>query len=640
MLPLVAGCAAVLLMALCGGTALAQNAPDEAAQIAVLKSGAGWLEKQTACRSLRQIGTAASVPALAALLNDKDLANLARFALESMPYPEAGKAFRDALGATGGLPKVGVVISLGERHDAEAVPLLIPLLKDPCADLATAAAGALGRIATPDAVDALFDFRETAPESIQPAVAEGLLAAGQYLVQQGKHRRASELYNELLSADWPLHVRMGAFAGLIAARPKSAPKRLIEALAGKESVLRDMAASIIGEGTDGGATKHYADALPTLPSEGQVALLCGLAARKDRAARPAAAGMLNSADAEVKLAAVKSLGVLGEAEDVPALVALLPASDAKLAEAAKGSLTIMETAGVNPAIAAAVPAATESVRAQLLDLMTERRAEQTVPLALQNLNAAEAPVRAAAWRVLAAMGAVEQLPTALNALKAAADPTERAGIEKALSGICLRGGQDTLPRVLDAMNGAGPDARTAFLRVTAGMGGPKALETVLAALNDADPAVNNEAVSLLGAWATPDAAPHLLGLAQSEDLNRKAVGLRGYLRLAALNPAPDQRADMLNKAMALAQRPEEKKIVLSAWGAFRMPVSLDALEPQLEDPAVQSEAAVAMIAVAADLGKRDPNCKPRAITALNAVAAKCADPDIRARAQQILAGLQ
>src|SRR5690348_4947425 len=53
--------------------------------------------KDVVCRKLMIIGSANSVPALAALLSDKDLAHMGRFALERIPAPEAAQALRDAL---------------------------------------------------------------------------------------------------------------------------------------------------------------------------------------------------------------------------------------------------------------------------------------------------------------------------------------------------------------------------------------------------------------------------------------------------------------------------------------------------------------------------------------------------------------
>ncbi len=82
-----------------------------------------------ACRTLRVIGTAESVPALAGLLAERDLSHMARYALQAIPVPEAAKALRDALATLNAELKVGVIGSLGVRRDAESVPALAALLE-------------------------------------------------------------------------------------------------------------------------------------------------------------------------------------------------------------------------------------------------------------------------------------------------------------------------------------------------------------------------------------------------------------------------------------------------------------------------------------------------------------------------------
>jgi HEAT repeat protein len=633
-------CIGVLLAVGHSVIAASESIPDEAALIGVLKSDAGWLEKQTACRSLRQIGTVNCIPALAALLPDEKLSHMARYALEPMPYPEAGQALRDALAKTEGMPKAGVIISIGARRDTEAMPLLVPLLKDPNMDIARTAAGALGRIATPEAANALMDFRSGVAELLRPALAEGLLAAAERFVLDGKVELAAPIYSELLTSSWPMHVRMGAFRGMAYAQASQAPQRLIEALSGNEPLFRDMAAQIIAETSGADATRPYAAALPKLPADGQAALLRGLADRGDPAARPEAAQCVTSSDKQVKLAAVKALGTLGSVEDVNALAGLLSLDDAEIADAAMVSLTTMPGKGVNPAIAAAVPAAPPAARARLLDLLANRRAEQAVPLAVTGLKDTDVSVRLASLRALAPLGTKEEVPAVLLALANTSDASERSAAEKALGAICSRGGDQMLPLVLDAMTGAGIETHLVLLRVLARIGGPKALETVLAALNDSDGQISDEAVRLLSEWTTLDAISPLLTLASSTDLSRQVLGLRGYIRLAGIEPSAEIKKEMLTTAIGLARRPDEMKLVLGAWATLPTQQSLDILRPNLDDPAVQNEAALAIIAVASELGKQNENAKPRAIEALKAVLEKCKDTEIRQDAQEALASLQ
>ncbi|MCL4692434.1 MAG: HEAT repeat domain-containing protein [Candidatus Hydrogenedentes bacterium] len=123
--------------------------------ITVLQSDAPLVEKMDACRALSRQGTEEAIPVLAGLLLDEQLAHMARYALEPMPYPEAGAALRDALGKTTGLLKVGVISSLATRNDAEAVPALVTLVPDSDEQVAQAAAKALGDIGTPEAATGL-----------------------------------------------------------------------------------------------------------------------------------------------------------------------------------------------------------------------------------------------------------------------------------------------------------------------------------------------------------------------------------------------------------------------------------------------------------------------------------------------------
>ena len=71
---------------------------DEAQLLEVLTSDAELFDKAKACQRLAVIGTSKSVPVLADLLGDEQLAHYARFGLESNPGAEVDQAFRDALG--------------------------------------------------------------------------------------------------------------------------------------------------------------------------------------------------------------------------------------------------------------------------------------------------------------------------------------------------------------------------------------------------------------------------------------------------------------------------------------------------------------------------------------------------------------
>ncbi len=97
--------------------ALTKSAPDSA--------GRAYL-----CEMLGLIGTAASVPALGALLREPASAELARQALERIPGAEADLALRDALGTMSGPALAGLIGTVALRGDTQALPLLRRLRDD------------------------------------------------------------------------------------------------------------------------------------------------------------------------------------------------------------------------------------------------------------------------------------------------------------------------------------------------------------------------------------------------------------------------------------------------------------------------------------------------------------------------------
>lgn len=186
---------------------------------AVLGTGASRAAKDYVCRKLKIIGTAASVPALAAILPDKELSHVARIALEWIPGPEAGKALRDALGTTSGAQKVGVIGSLGARRDTECVAALAALVADTDPAIAAAAATALGDIGTPESAQALAGAKP-ASDAVKAKASDGCLTCAERLLAAGKKAEAKAVYTSLLSGNPSKNVRLAATRGLLLASGK------------------------------------------------------------------------------------------------------------------------------------------------------------------------------------------------------------------------------------------------------------------------------------------------------------------------------------------------------------------------------------------------------------------------------------
>lgn len=634
-----AGCAALLLFAAFPATAQDPPPPDETQLQATLQTDASYTDKMTAFRGLRQVGTAASVPVIAGFLHDPKLSHLARYALEEMPYPEAGDALRASLDGAPVEVLPGILASLGARRDSEAVPLIQPLVTGENADAARAAAAALGRIASEGAVAALMEV-QNATNGSRLDVGEALLAAAQRLTGEKNRKPALAIYRALRAKNNPDFVRVGAFYGLAEAAPAKTPERVLKVIQGNDPLYRKLAREVVAETKGKQATLQYAEALPTLPADVQIALLSGLARRNDKTAREAVLSLASGGDPAVQAAAVETLGALGNAMDVPLLASLLVAPDEAVAKAARNSLIRMAGPAVNNAITKALKETEGPVRAQLLGLLDVRIAPQAAPQATKYLRDEAGEVRMAALQVLLQQGSAAEMEPVVKAMKAARAEDEIALAARTLGAIAGRAGEEALPIIQANLADAPEAVKSALADALGRIGGPQALEPVLALLNTADESMQRTALRVLASWPSQDAAPALLDLAKSEDAARHDAGLRGYTRLAQTHPEHDPKNTMMATAMELARTKEEKWMVLSAYGTVNTGPAMDALESQLDDPEVQKEAAMALLKVAEAVGKHGDEGKARARKSAELLKEKGASETIRQQAERLLAQLK
>jgi hypothetical protein len=186
----------------------------------LLKTNVSRAAKDYCCRVLRVIGTTSSVPALAALLTDKDCSHMARYALEQIGGPDAVKAIREALPKVEDSLKPGMIEGLDTTRDSNSVDALSALCANPDQTIAASSIIALGRIGSPEAGNALAEIVKKTPDPLKITAADAMLVCAERLVADGKTAEATGLYNRLNDDNQPKHVRMAAARGLLAAAGK------------------------------------------------------------------------------------------------------------------------------------------------------------------------------------------------------------------------------------------------------------------------------------------------------------------------------------------------------------------------------------------------------------------------------------
>jgi type 1 glutamine amidotransferase len=198
----------------------AELAKIEKALLGVLDSDATRAGKQYICRELSIIGTEQSVPTLAKMLTGEETSDMARYALERIPGSAVDEALRRSLRGARGNARIGIINSLGQRRDKEAVRILSRILGRPNQDAATAAAAALGQIADSQAAEALAEAKNKAEGKLLSVVLDAYLKCADQMVADGNKIKALAIYKELQAEGNPAPIRTAALTGMINATKK------------------------------------------------------------------------------------------------------------------------------------------------------------------------------------------------------------------------------------------------------------------------------------------------------------------------------------------------------------------------------------------------------------------------------------
>lgn len=629
---------------LCGGIhpsfGQAPAPKQEAELIAVLKSTAEYNAKADACRELARIGTAAAVPALAALLADEKLAHMARYGLEPVPSPAVDEALRAALGTLKGRLLVGVIGSIGVRHDEKAVAALAGLLKDPDAEVAQAAARALGMIGTADAAKPLLTLLPEVPATNQLAVCEGLFRSAEALAANGQPDMAIAIYDTLRNLKQAPHqVLAGAWRGAILMRQTDGLPLLLELVRGTDFGLVTAAERIAIEMKVAGVSKVLADELTKVPAERQILLCNVLGMRGDVAALPGLLGLAKAGDKAARVAAIRAVIEIGNAAAAEPMIELIKDADADVAQAATAGLVGLPGAEVDATVIRMLDSPDAALRLKMLELVSQRRIVKALPLLLKIREGKDEAMRSAAIRCYAELASEAEFASLLDKMVANTNAGEIGAIEKALAAICAaaENPKDCAQKLVAALPKASPEAKPALLRTLCVAGGADALKAVRGAVDDSNKDVHAAAIRVLCEWKTGDAAPVLLDLAKnSSGQVDKILSLRGYLGMAARQdiPAPERLA-ICRESAPMIQRDDEKLLLLAALANLADAGSLNLIVPYLDVPAVKREAVATVIAVAEKRPKNQSVDITRA--ALKKAAEAASDkPELAKRAQDLL----
>jgi HEAT repeat protein len=413
--------------------------------------------------------------------------------------------------------------------------------------------------------------------------------------------------------------------------------------------MRDIAVLAIREHRDPQLTPRLVSELDRLSPGLQALVITGLADRGEAGARAPVESRAATSDEVVRLASLQALAKIGGDSSLPILLrAMVPPLKVSMADAARTSLARIAAPGTDAFIQRALSDADPALRVKLIGLLGERGAIGATPDLLKLATDADIDVGKAALRALSVLARPADLPELIRLAIALSDEAAKSLADRAIVTTSMKvlQPQRRADAVLTAFRReSDPSTKAALVRplgaIVRSMGGSHDVFFALrAALDDTAPQVRERSLQALAEW--PDARPTMLLLGLAGDRNVAAAererALSGAIRMAT-NVAAGRERSSLNvvEAFVIANRlvstDAEKLMIVSGLGQLKRPEAVAMLRPYLNDPAVQSEAALAVVQIAPALAATRSTGELPAMLAQIAATEK--DEAVRRKAAQL-----
>jgi len=602
---------------------LARRVELEAALIKLLAPSATFEVRRFACQQLAVVGTDVCLPALAELLKTDDTVGIACLALGNIPSPRVDELLRNALLTTPGTNRIPVIDALGNRRDGEAAKSIANLVEYRRRPVAEAAILALGKIANKTALEALATLRQdTNAATVQVAARASLVAADHVAASDPK--TAVAIYEELVRPAQPAHVRRAAFEAMLRLDTRGAEKRMLVALHGADMTLKPSAIAAVRTLPARNASVTFGKELARLQPAEQLLLIDALAARGDAGARTVIQGQVAAANPTVRRAAIRALGSLGDASTVPVLTKALAANpteeDRQAVEAALVNLKGGDA--VDRALSAALKEKTAVARASIVSVLGKRGSRGAVQALLTEAESTDTAIAQSAFQALGRVAGANDLEALADRLLHLKAPAARDAAENALTKTLART-TDADQRTAAVCGGLKKaddlDTRLSFIRLLPACGTAAALERLTAAASETDVRVSNVGVRTLAEWPDASAWDALAKICRQpgSDLHR-TLALRALVRLAGDENARPSPAliERYRTLLAGAKSDDDRKLILGALSGCAHPDALALSLPLLSNPALKSEASLAVKKIAEAVKDKHPQAAQEALEKL------------------------
>ncbi len=556
-------------------------------------------------QQLQVIGKDDAIPVLTTLLKKETVAGGAARALAQINTPAAEKVLMGVLQQSKGKTLLNVVEALGYSRYTAASSAIGKLAKSKDAELSKVSLNALANIADPRSAEVMENAAKL--QGYKPGVTGTGASYINYINQlnnTGQQQTAAKLSDKLLND--PLiqgntQMQAAALSALTAAKGTSAIPVLVKALESNDIAYRAASLRLLEKFRSADNNKLLASKFSDLSPAAKIQVAGYLTQTADASVMPMLQPLLKDADKDVRAAAITGIAKAGKETSISPLLQFLKVADESETTTVRDALLQVDSRDIGKSLLKDFDGLPESGKIAVLEVLAARRSVEASPVVFGILSSGNQQLRGTAIKALPSVVAGGDLEKIFSLVKTAS-PEEITFVQRAIveSSAGISDTAQRAARIISQMKKEDPAKQALYLDVLADVGGNDAFNAVAHAYNTGDASTKTAAVKAM-AKSSFKMAPSFLIATSRKDAGGAAgqLAIAGFTDLAAKgNFAPAQKLLMLTDAMELAGDDKTKNRILREVSRMRIFPALVFASRYLEVPALQQEAAQAVMRIA------------------------------------------
>lgn len=538
---------------------------------------------------LQYVGSDNSTEAMAALMNNKDMAEPAVAVIVATGTKLSEETLIKMLGNSENKAVVSTLNGLASLKSQVVTPEILSFAASPVPEVRAAAFRALAATGNNQAVKTLttaasevnWGWEPTGAVSSVIELADNMGAAGNLKPMD----KLLKLVRAKCNKPGSVQYLAAALSVSVRHRGANAHKQLLQAMKSSDPEYRG-AAMRLATGLPGeDYTSEWTAALNSFKGQPKAEIVSMLGNRRDKNASAFVIPLLNDSDPLIRQTAAEAIARISGKEAIPALTDyLLKFEDSDDQEAAASALVTLLDRESLKTLANNLPTAGTVAQGTIIGLLSWSRNEEFFPAVLPLTNSQDDGVRASAFLALKNLAPESAMPALITLLGTRKQKHEANEICLAIASA-LRKNSDKETRVDDLLISLKePELKLQIIPVLAMLGGKRAVDAVLNEFEQGDAQIRDTAFEALIYWNDYHSLDALYDICASGNKTFASAAFNSYIKQIATAPVTDdQKLLYIKKISPFAQTLDQKEKLIESAGNVRTYLSLFFVAKYLDD---------------------------------------------------------